>query len=201
MARGKCIYCGYGAYLKKDGTLKKHKIESEYCPGGDFKEFGINAVKEFIKKHEDIALSAENQEVRKAHQKIADEVASRYHDLLKTHFSNVDLKPYFQKKLGEHFKTVQEILDMENRRHIWRLFDVEVIATDEKGVWFEVWSFSFSEFYDDAKYHDDQYHGRAFVSFARCTSVQHFLGVLTSQYTDHKGLKRGSHIGPFLANR
>ena len=197
-----CIYCGKDVLLKKDGTLKNHRNQSKDCPGSGFRKVGVQAVNAFIEKHEDIANSAEDEEVKKAHYDIADAVGLRHSNLLKLDPKEIDLRPYFQKKLGEHLKIARVIIDKESRENIFRLFDLEVIATDYNGVYFQAWSFSYSEFYDEGKYHDAQDHGVSYASFSSCLSVQDVLYTATAKYIGIDGLKGGSYRGgPFLAHR
>lgn len=200
MRRETCIYCGLGAALKKDGTLKKHRHDSKDCPGSNHQPVGIRAVKAFIAKHENIARDAEDQETQKVNRQIADKVAARHRNLLK--LSEIDLTPYFEMKLGEHLKTTQRIINDETREYEYRLFDLEVIATEENGVWFQVWSFSFAHFCDDGEYHDAINHGVSYVDLSSCGCVLTVLAYATSRYVDsHGGLQRSSTRKPYLANR
>ena len=199
MRRETCIYCGLGVALKKDGTLKKHRHDSKDCLGSNHQPVGIRAVKAFIAKHENIARDAEDQETQKVNRQIADKVAARHRNLLK--LSEIDLTPYFEMKLGEHFKTTQSIINDETREVEWRLFDLEVIATEEDGVWFQVWSFSFAHFNDDGEYHDAINHGVSYVGLDSCGCVLTVLAHATSRYVDsHGGLQRRYTRNPYLAN-
>lgn len=113
----------------------------------------------------------------------------------------MDLSPYFQKKLGEHLKIARVIIDKESRENIYRLFDLEVIAVDDDGVLFQVWSFSFSDFYDEGKYHDGVNHGVSFTGFSGRGGVEHLLLKTTGQYIEIDGLKWEPYSeGPFLAH-
>lgn len=200
MNRGICIYCGKDVLFKKNGTLKNHRNQSKDCPGSGFREVGVQAVNAFIEKHEDIANSAEDEEVKKTHYDIADAVHSRHSNLLKLDPKEIDLRPYFQKKLGEHLKKAPAVIDKISQEYIFRLFDLEVIATDCDGVYFQVWSFSYSEFFDEGKYHDAQDHGVSYASFSSCLSVQDVLYRATVKY--HIGhFKQGCYREPFLAHR
>ena len=113
----------------------------------------------------------------------------------------MDLSPYFQKKLGEHLKIAKVVTDKESREDIYRLFDLEVIAVDDDGVTFQVWSFSFSHFYDEARYYDGKNHGVIFTDFSKCDSVEHLLGKTAGKYIGARGLEKESYSrGPFLAH-
>ena len=200
MNKGTCIYCGLRVALKKDGTLKKHRHDTKDCPGSNHQPVEIRAVKAFIAKHENIARDAEDQETQRVHRQIADKVSARHRNLLQ--LNEIDLTPYFKMKLGEHFKTTQSIINDETRENEWRLFDLEVIATEEDGVWFQVWSFSFAHFSDDGEYHDAINHGVSYVDLASCGCVLTVLAHATSRYVDsHGGLQRRYTRKPYLANR
>ena len=106
------------------------------------------------------------------------------------------------KELGEHLKTTQRIINDETREYEYRLFDLEVIATEENGVWFQVWSFSFAHFCDDGEYHDAINHGVSYVDLSSCGCVLTVLAHATSRYVDSQGgLQRSYTRKPYLANR
>lgn len=202
MRRDICIYCGRSSALKKDGTLKKHQHDSKDCPGSNHQPVGIQAVRNFIAKHERIASDAEDQETVKAHCEIADKVADRHRNLLKLSADEIDLTPYFEMKLGEHLKTTERIMNHETSEYEWRLFDLEVIATEENGVWFQVWSFSFAHFCDDGEYHDNINHGVSYVDITSLGCPLTVLSYATARHIDWNGtLKKSYTRKPYLANR
>jgi len=114
----------------------------------------------------------------------------------------MDFSPYFQKKLGEHLKIARIVTHKDSLENIFRLFDLEVIAVDDHGVLFQVWSFSYADFIDEAEYNYGQNHGVSFADFSRCASVEDLLFKATAKYIDVDGLlKKGSYVHPFLAHR
>jgi len=203
MRRGTCIYCGLSVALKKDGTLKKHRHNSKDCPGSNHEPEGVEAIRAFIASHRTLWLNAENTELKTVHYEIAEKTAARHHDLLKESPDEIDLTPYFKKKLGEHFKTTQRVINDETREFEWRAFDLEVIATEEEGVWFQVWSFSFGHFYDEGEYYDCINHGVSYVSLVSCGSPLGAFHRATDRYICRStcSLKRNFTKKPYLGHK